>query len=103
MSLDQFTRPDKVTGFSTTPVTQKKTDTRTYYDLQIPKMTEKSQKLENNDLLEILIRNHKGNTTFFKRKTSKRSGGLKIYLPADVVDELELDEDSIVDVFISKD
>lgn len=103
MDFEKFRHPDKVTGFSTTPTLQKKVKGNKYFNIQIPKNTEQSQKLEKGSLLEILIKNQDGQTTFFKKETAARTGGLKFYLPREVVEKLELDENDMLDVFISKD
>jgi len=101
--IKKFTNPNTVTGYSNKPDLQKEVKGKKYFDIRIPQATKKSLKLEAGDLLEVMIRNSDGDTQFFKKETSKRTGGLKFYLPRSVVEELAISENEVLDIFLSKD
>jgi len=104
MKLDKFSEPDSVTGYVTKPYLQKEQGGSKYFDMRVPLSNVEIMELENGDLLEILVINEDGEQEFFKRKVSKVTGkGLKFYVPRSVVKSLNMDEDSLLEVFVSKD
>jgi len=100
--IEKFSDPEKVRGYSIKPDKQKERKGKKYFDIPIPKKTQQSLKLEKDELLHIMIRNPKGQNSYFKKETTSRTKGLKFYLPRSVVEELNVSEDDVLDVFISR-
>lgn len=103
MNLEKFS-DSKIVGYSKQPDIQREQNGKKYFNMRIPEQTKESLKLESGDLVEILFRNQAGDTEYFKRDVSATSSSdLKFYVPRSVVEELGIDETSLIDVFISKD
>lgn len=104
MNLEKFSDADSVTGYVKRPDLQKENNGNKYFDMRIPLGNVQYMGLEDGDLLEILLRNREGDEMFFKRSTSSTSGeGLKFYVPRKAVKSLGIEEDSLLEVFVSKD
>ena len=71
--------------------------------LNIPKLTVRSLELEGGDLLHMKINSMSGEGTRVSRKVQEVSGSFKVYLPAQVKEDLGLSHKELVDVYLSKD
>jgi len=71
--------------------------------LRIPELTKESSGICDGDLLELKIRDMKGEETTVGRKVQVSSGQAKVYLPKPVKKELGLGHRDVVDVFFTKD
>lgn len=70
--------------------------------LRIPKLTVQSAQIKDGDLLQLKVTNQKGNSVKCSREAQKNSGQVKIYLPKQQSNELELQHKDLVDVFFRK-
>lgn len=71
--------------------------------LNIPNLTVQSLGLEGGDLLHMKIKSMIGAEKQVSRKAQEVSGNFKVYLPAQVKEDLGLKHKELVDVFLSKD
>lgn len=93
----------KIAGDVTKPYIQRKRKNKKYYDIPINEQLVKALNLSNGDLINSLIRKQNGKTVQVKRKVSKASNNrLKFYLPRTETEELELKEDDLLDIFLTK-
>jgi len=99
-----FSDAEKVTGYVKKPDLQKQRADKKYFDMRIPLGNVEAMNLKPGELIQIMMRNQSGQTASFKREVNSITGkGLKFYVPRSVVKELDLNEESWVEVFISKD
>lgn len=71
--------------------------------LRFPDLTVESAEIEDEDLLQLTIRNMQGQEVEESRKARKSSGQVKVYLPKNIRSELNLKHQDLVDVFFHKD